>query len=229
MKKTTVLWIILDSIFLIIFNVLFFVLGGTEHGLSVWLSYGFIHFAYFMLLLTPILTRKGASSAVFGFSIYSISAVYFFIALTTGVVFILLALDGYRGTLIVQLCIAGLYGIILISNLIANERTAEAEEKRRYEISYVKNASMKVKSISKGIADKEVRRNVEKVYDALYTSPVKSHPNLEQMENRILSLINELEGEIATGSKDEIISLANSLLSAVNERNMRLKSLNQPS
>jgi hypothetical protein len=201
-------------------------LGGTEHNLSVWLSYGFIHFAYFMLLLTPFLIRKGKSAAIFGFSIFSISSVYFLIALVTGVVFILIAQENHRATLLVQLCIAGLYGILLVVNLIANERTADAEEKRQYEISYVKNASAKVKSILDSISDKDVKKKVERVYNALYTSPVKSHPDLAQMESRIITSINELEDEVAEGKKEEIISLANSLLTAVNERNMRLRNLN---
>jgi len=226
MKKTSILWIILDLIFLIIFNVVFFVLGGVEHSASVWISYVFIHFAYLMLIITPILTRKGKSSAVFGFSLYSISSVYFFVELITGVIFILISPDSYKSALLVQLIIAGFYGIILISNMIANERTADDEEKRKYEISYVKDASAKLKGMLDVVADKEAKRKVEKLYDAVYSSPVKSHPNLAQMENRILQSINELDEAIYEGNKDNIMSLANSLLSAVNERNMRLKSLN---
>ena len=46
MKKKIALWIILDLIFLIVFNTVFFVAGGADHPASVWISYGFIHFAY---------------------------------------------------------------------------------------------------------------------------------------------------------------------------------------
>lgn len=226
MKKTNVLWIILDLIFLIIFNVVFFVLGGTEHNVSVWISYGFIHFAYFMLLFTPYLIRKGKSSAVFGFSLYSISTVYFLIELVTGTIFILVPPESYKGALLTQLCIAGLYGIILVSNMIANEHTADAEEKREYQIAYVKDTSAKLKDLLENIRDKNAKKKVERVYDAIYSSPVKSHSDLAQIEDRILQSINKLEDEILAGNKENIISLANSLLAAVNERNMRLKTLN---
>ena len=226
MKKTNVLWFILDLIFLVIFNVFFFVIGGVGHNVSVWISYGFIHFAYFMLLLTPVLIRKGKSSAVFGFSLYSISSVYFLIEFVTGIIFILVSRDSYNAALLVQLCIAGLYGIILISNLIANEHTADVEEKRQYQIAYVKDASAKLKGLLENISDKETKKKVERVYDAIYSSPVKSHPDLIQMENQILQSINGLESAVSTGNKDTIISLANSLLGATNERNMRLKTLN---
>jgi hypothetical protein len=225
--KVSVLWIILDLIFLVIFNVLFFILGGVEHNVSVWMSYGFIHFAYLMLLLTPKLFRRGEkSSAVFGFSLYSVSAAYFLVEFVTGITFILVSLESYKPALLVQLCLAGLYGIILISNIIANEHTADAEEKRQYQIAYIKDASTKLKLLLENISDKEIKKKVERVYDAIYSSPVKSHPNLAQMENSILQSINEIEDAVSAGNKDAMISLANSLLGAVNERNMRLKTLN---
>jgi hypothetical protein len=226
MKKTNVLWIILDLIFLVIFNVLFFVIGGTEHNTAVWMSYAFIHFAYFMLLITPALIRKGKSTAVFGFSLYSISAAYFFTGFITGIIFILVSPESYTAALSVQLCIVGLYGIILISNMLANERTASAEEKRQYQIAYVKEASTKLKGLIKSVNDKEVKKKVERVYATVYSSPVKSHPSLTEIENRMLQSINELEDAISTENKEKIILLTNSLLTTINERNNQLKTLN---
>jgi len=179
-----------------------------------------------MLLLTPILTRKGNSVAVFGFSIYSISSFYFLLELIVGVVFILVAPESYKAALLVQLCIAGIYGIALIANLIANERTADAEEKRQYQIDYVKQASADLKGILENVSDKEAKKSIEKVYDALCSSPVKSHLNLAQTESQILVSINELRSVVSDGDKDAIIVLANSLLIAVNERNRQLRLLN---
>ena len=231
MKKINFLWIILDLIILIIFNVFFFVIGGSKNNasvnnVSVWISYGFIHFAYFMLLITPFLIRKGKSASVFGLSLYSISTVYFIIEFVTGIIFILASPESYIAALLVQLGIAGLYGIILVSNMIANEYTANAEEIRQHQIDYVKKASAKLKGLLDTINDKDVKKVVEKLYDVIYSSPVKSHPNFAHMENLILQSIDELENEVFTGNKEKLLSLANSLLAAVNERNSGLKTLN---
>jgi len=226
MKKINVLWLILDLIFLVIFNALFFILGGVDHNLTVWLSYGFIHFAYLMLLLTPFFIRRGKSAAVFGFSLYSISSGYFLVEFITGIVFIVISPENFRIALLVQLCIAGLYAIILVSHLIANEHTADAEEKRQYQIEYVKNAATKIKIMLDRINDKETKKKVEKVYDEIHSSPVKSHPDLEQMESRILLSINELDDAVSGGNKERIIPIADSLVAAINERNTRLKALN---
>ena len=223
MKKTSALWTILNLFFLIIFNALFFVIGGVEHRVSAWMSYGFIHFAYFMLLLTPRLIRDGKSAAVFGFALYSLSATYFLLEFVIGIFFILVSPEGHKAALFVQLCVAGLYGVMFVSHMLANESTADAEEKRQVQIDTVKNASVRIKIVLEKIQDKEAKKKVERVYDALYSSPVKSHPDLAQMEHRILQSISELEGTVSTGNSEKIISLANALLTAVNERNMRLK------
>jgi len=226
MSKKTVLWIILNSIFLILFNTFFFILGGTEHNVSVWISYGFIHFAYFMLLFTPILMCKGKRSDVFGLSIYSVSIAYFIIALVAGIIFILVAPEGNNAALLVQLCITGFYGIVLISSMIANERTADAEEKRQYEIAFVKDASARLKSLLDQTNDNDVKKGIEKAYDAVYSSQVKSHPDLVQIENQILQSINELEKGIISRNKEHIVTIARTIVVAINERNTRLKSLN---
>jgi hypothetical protein len=226
MKKKNILWGILNLIFLIIFNAVFFMAGGTAHNASVWTSYGFIHFAYFMLLLTPFLIRRGKSAAVFGFSLYSISAVYFLIEFITGIIFILVSPESITAAFLVQLCIAGLYGIVLVANMIANEHTADAQEKRQVQIAYIKDASAKLKGLLENISDKEVKKKVERVYDTIYSSPVKSHPDLAQMESQILQSINELEREAATNNNERIITIANALLPAINERNNLLRVLN---
>jgi hypothetical protein len=226
MKRTNRLWIILDLIFLVVFNAVFFVAGGFAHKPSVWISYGFIHFAYLMLLITPALTRKGKSASVFGFSLCSVSTAYFLAGLAIGAVFILINPDSYKTPLLVQLCVAALYGIALISNMIATENTADAEENRAHQIDYVKKASVELKGILDNISDKEAKKKVEKLYDTLYSSPVKSHRGLTQTESQILESIDELGSAVSSGNKDRIIALADSLLAAVNERNRQLKTIN---
>ena len=76
------------------------------------------------------------------------------------------------------------------------------------------------------VSDKEAKKKVESVYDAVNSSPVKSHMDLMDLENKILYSINALEVEITNKNNENIIILANSLQKAVNERNTRLKTLN---
>ena len=100
MKKTKIFWYLLDSIFLIVFNIYFFLLKGVDHHSSIWISYVSIHLAYLMLLITPFLVRKGSSSTDYGRPLFSISTSYFFLALIVGIVFIIVVKPvGYCSTL----------------------------------------------------------------------------------------------------------------------------------
>jgi len=176
--------------------------------------------------LMPKLIPAGKSVAVFKASIFAISLAYFLTQLVTGVTFILIAPEGYKIAFVVQLCIAGLYGVVLVLHMIANEWTAGAEKKRQVQISYIKDASLTVKGLLDSINDKEAKKKVERVYDALYSSPVKSHPDLEDMEYRIQSSIRALGDAVASGNKDNIMAAAGSLEAAINERNKRLATYN---
>jgi hypothetical protein len=107
--------------------------------------------------------------------------------------------------------------------MIANEHTADAEEARQSQIDYVKQASAEVKGLLEQITDKDAKKKIEQVYDALYSSPVKSRPDLAQTESQILMSIETLKNAAAKGEKENIISLSEFLLAAVNERNRQLK------
>ena len=200
--------------------------SGFKNSASILISYCFIHFAYLMLITTPLLIRKSKSAHVFGYSLYTISAVYFLIQFIIGIIFIIISPKSTTIAFLIQLCIAGLYGIILIANLIANEHTANAEEKRQHKIAYVKDASAKLKILLENISDKEAKKQVERVYDAVYSSPVKSNQNLAIIEYNIIESINKLEDEIYAKNNENIVTLAKLLLNEINERNIRLKALN---
>ena len=44
--KKNILTVILNTVFIVVFNTLFFLNGGTQHVASIWITYGFLHFAY---------------------------------------------------------------------------------------------------------------------------------------------------------------------------------------
>lgn len=223
MNKKRTLWILLDLVFLIVFNVVFFVAGGTDHPASVWISYGFIHFAYIMLLITPLLIRKSTNTAVLGFPLYSISSAYFIVAFIAGLVFIFIRSDSYKASLIVQVIIAGIYAALLISNMIANENTAESVERHEKELQYVKEASSKLKGIMNSINDKKLYKKVEKLYDLFHSSPVKSDNSVSNYELKALELIDNLESNI--NNESNALSLITEIQAVAAERNRILKQI----
>lgn len=223
MNKKSVLWILLDLVFLIVFNIVFFVMGGAQHPASVWISYGFIHFAYIMLVVTPFLIRKSSSAAVFGSSLYSISSAYFFAAFIVGVIFIAAHPENYKWSLIVQVVIAGFYAIMLISNMIANEHTADSIERHEMELQYVKESSAMLKGIMEMASDKTLKKKIEKAYDLLHSSQVKSSGAVRDYEVTVMDLIEVLEQNVARNDLAAANTTLDKIIKNANERNRRLR------
>jgi type II secretory pathway pseudopilin PulG len=223
-KKKVVLGILLDLVFLVVFNVVFFVVGGTDHRISVWMSYGFIHFAYIMVLLTPFLTRKGSSaSSLFGMTIASVSTTYFAIEFVVGIFFILINLESIKAPLVVQIIIAGVYLVILLINMMANETTADNLQKQQDEIAFIKNASSRVKGLLDKFSDKKANKAIEQVYDLIHSSPTKSCVAAQAYETDVMNKIAQLEDYVSTGDKDNAVKIAAEIVSLMEERNRKVR------
>ena len=223
MNKKSILWILLESIFLIVFNVVFFTLGGTEHAASVWIAYGLIHFAYFMLLVTPFLIRNSSSASVFGFSIASISSTYFLVEFAVGLIFIFLRQDSFKLSLVVQLLIASVYAAILILHLIANENTADQIVRHESEVAFVTACAGQVKLLLGRSGDKKTDKTIEKVYDALRTSPARSYPDIKPIEDSIAAQVQQLSGAVSAQNRAAADQIANGLLASIQSRNQALQ------
>lgn len=222
--KKNILWILLDLVFLIIFNAIFFVVGGSEHPASVWISYMFIHFSYIMILVTPFFIRKSCGSAIFGFSIYSISSVYFLIEFIVGLMFIFTRGEFYKAALLTQIVIAGLYMMILLVNMIANEHTAENVERHENEVIFIEGCSSRVKHLLGKLSDKRANKELEKLYDLLHSSPAKSNDSVKKIEIDVSNRICELENLIRIKDITNVIDICENIISLVEERNSILKS-----
>lgn len=224
--KKSILNILLSLLFLIAFNTVFFLVLGLEHPISVWISYGCIHFAYLMLIANSLFTRKSSQAHLFGASLYVISKAYFLIELVVGIFFILLSLDGFKLALIIQLLLAIVYLAAFLTCMLANEHTADSVERRENEVAYIKTAATRVKLLMDKSSDKNANREIEKVYDALHSSPTRSIPLVRNIESTITDRISDLERAVRADSVSDIISVSKHILSLIDERNVRLR-LNQ--
>lgn len=226
MKKTKIFWYLLDSIFLIVFNLYFFLLKGTDHVTSVWISYISIHLAYVMLLATPYFVRKGSTSVDYGRPLFVITTSYFFVALIVGVAFIIISPESYKVALLVQITIAAVFAVLLLVNLIANEHTADNIEKRELELKYVKEASSKLNSLIGQLPDKKLQKLVGKAYDLIHGSQVKSSITVQTIEQEVFNEISVLTDLVKNRKFESIENAVNKICSLAEERNRQLKLLN---
>lgn len=226
MKKSKVLGNLIHVIVLALFNALYFGLGGVEQPASAWIAYGFIHFSYVMMILTPHITQKGKDGATYAASMYTISSSYFVIELILGSIIIIVASEGYKFSLFSQLIIAAIYLIILFANMMADEHTAKAVEKHEAELIYVKESCAMLKSILSDISDKQLYRQVEKAYDLIQSSPVKSAPSVHSIESQVINEIHNLGLAVRNGDAAAISVAVDKITRLANERNRRLRLLN---
>lgn len=224
MNKKSILWLLLDLIFLAVFDVVFFFVGGGAHPASVWVSFAFIHIAYVMVVATPILTRKCKSASVFGFSLYNISTIYFFIEYVVGIIFVLIGSSEMGAALVVQLIIWGIYAIMLIANLLLNEYSGEDEQKQA-DGEYIKNATSRVAMLVDKASDRKAKKTIEKASELLQASPVKSDKSLKTIEAEIMARVVEIENALDENDGAAAAESANKLIDLVEKRNKKLKRL----
>lgn len=225
MKKIT-LSIVLGLLFLILFNVLFFVMRGTDNSTVVWISYGFIHLAYLFVLATPLFTTK-TQREVLNYTLWSQSLSYFIIELVVGLGFIAYAtygdLESVTWPLIIQAVMCAIFLFIFIANIMANDHTNARIEERTAIKDSIMNTADNIRPLISRCVDSDVKKKVERCYDAMRYSPVRSHPSIMDIEYDIRSAIDALESTLAEGSKEDQLKSATELLRLIDERKNKLK------
>lgn len=218
------LWLLLDATFLIVFNLVFFIAGGTQQPGGVWAGYWFIHFSYLMMLLTPRFVRQGSRrAALFGMTLETISAIYFGVAFICGLVFIFRYPQDTILSLISQIIIAGIYIVILISNVLANEQTIEALDHHANELQFIKQASGRLQAVLNQTTDQVLQKKIEQAYDLAHASQVHSTSQVRQTELDVMSRIDLLEKAATSHNTTMMNSLLDQIITGIETRNRQLK------
>lgn len=197
--------VMLGLIFLILFNAGFFLLaGGDGHPASVWISYGFIHVAYILFLVTAFFPQKGKSADVYHFSLCFISGIYFVIELIVGMIFIFMHPTGWKIPLLLQIAMLAACAALLLSNMLANTATAEREAQIQNDLVFVRTAAARLEGIMDDISDAQGRKLVESAYDAARNCQVKSLPVVAALEEEMLRQIDAIGQAAYNGSMGQL-------------------------
>ncbi|MGN8783844.1 hypothetical protein ACTNES_05805 [Blautia sp. HCP3S3_D9] len=219
MNKKSGLWIALDSVFIIVFNIIFFTMIYDAVSAAIWITYVFIHIAYAMLVITPLLTRKGKHAHLFGTTIAAVSSVYFIAVLIIGIVCIAVRPDTVKWIVIVEIIFLGIYAAILLINMIANEHTADIQEKQDIQIQHIRGCSARLNLLISQVEDKKLRKKIQKAYDVVHSSSIKSKPIAGKYELEVLTLLEAVEEAIETSNVESAEKALDSLIKAAQKRN----------
>jgi hypothetical protein len=210
---------------------MFFMLGDTpvtesKTPVSVWISYGFIHFAYLLFVATPLFVRKGKQNDDYGRPLYVVTSCYFIVELITGVTLILVAPETAKITIIIQSVLTAAFIAWLLIYLIANEHTVDNVKRHEVELQYVKEYSAKLQSVLQQITDRTAVKKVEGLYDLIHSSPIRSNTNARSLEQQVISEIERLESTVHQNEIEQIILIADKIHHLAEERNSQLKNNN---
>jgi len=224
--KKSVLWVVLYSIFLGLFNLVFFTFGGTDHCATVWLSYGFIHAAYLTVAITSLTAFNKSSVPTLGFALSTIALAYFLAELAVGLIFILIGADILKFALVVQVILLGIFLAMFVANLIANIQTNENLAQSKAGAAFAKGCASKIRALSGKLSDNSAEKELERLGDTFYSSPVKSINATREIESTILREISNLEYAVMADDAKNAKLLIKKISSLIDERNRRIKAVN---
>lgn len=221
MTKKKLITILLESIFLIAFNVLFFINSGFEHPTGTWICYGFLHFSYLMMIFTPFIETKEYISKT---TSYTISSLYFVCEL----VFVLINLIfnkiiGAKFVISVQVILTAIYFIVFFTNLITNETTKNKASQHNIENHFIKLISTKAKYIESIISSSKEKNRMNNLYYTIHSSPIKSSNNVIIYEEKIVDSLDALENAAEQNDETMISEKITEIEQLINKRNFILK------
>lgn len=91
---------------------------------------------------------------------------------------------------------------------------------------HVKESCSLLKAILSDINDKQMYRKVEKAYDLIQSSPVKSSPSVHNIESQVMNEIDNLGFAVRSGDDAAISASAEKIVRLANERNRLLRLAN---
>lgn len=222
-KKWNLLKIALSLIFIVLFNLILF-LTTKEQSMAFWISYGFIHFSYFMLLISIATIPNVKGTVVFGFPLVYIFWCYFVVTFFVGLIIMCFKDASVNLALIPQLIITAIFVFIYISHFLANSHTIHSECITVESVGYIKRIASDLKVLLATIKDLTLRKRIEELYDAINSSQVSSSLQLADIENDISAKVEALSRLINNhGNKDEVESLRLEILSMITRRNHEIK------
>jgi hypothetical protein len=221
--QKNLLWALLNLVFIVIFNVVFFAVGGISHPASVWIAYVFVHLAYIAVLVTPVFVRHNNNASVLGLSLYAVSAVYFVAEFVICLVFIFAKSETAIVSFVVQLILFGVYVVLLLTNVLVDKRTIYNTELHENETTKIKNLAVRVKLLIGKADDPKVNSEIERVYDLLHASPSRTVPEVYQTEAEIISLVQVLEMGVCNNDIEQVLLVCRKLGTSIERRNQLIK------
>lgn len=215
------------AIFMGIFNLLLFVIGDSStFTKAVWISYGFIHFAFVVSFITPLITSGRKDFARQSSISYIFTGAYFVLAFIVGLIFIIVAPESsgaIKASWIIQVILFALFLISFLPVLLTNSHTNKMLSKQGRAAMFLQDASSRVKLLRDSATDNKIVAELDLLASTISASPIKSSSNVKELETQMMMQISELEEAIDEGDAEKAIDMCKKITRGVKERNRILR------
>ena len=221
--KKRVLIVILLSLFLVVFNVFFFLLKGYEGAnASRWISYGAIHLSYLLMIFSPLIVRGMKSDKIFGFPLTTVAMGYFCVEFIVGLIFILFNPVPWVATFLIQFILFIIYAALALIVLIMGAKAEEDEKEKVAPGIFVNKAGELLADAIKRAPEGEARDAVNAAAYALSMTSPYSREEVLGIEGQIVSRIKDLRVAAEKKDKDGVIAIAGDVRGMIEQRTAML-------
>ena len=221
--KENILKVIIGLIFLIGFNVMFFLLGGTERSDTEWVCYGFIHAAYLCLLATPLFCNAEKGETVLSASLYLRALFYFSTELAIGIGFLWYNAEDPTWPTIIQGGLLMVFLILQLMSVMANDATKASLAKQRQERVYIRSLAEDLKEAMRQVNDPTLRKQIANCYESLNSSSIESFPEAMDAELELENAVNTLCSFVEQGNQGQLESQIKTVQTAIKHRTKAIR------
>ncbi len=225
--KKYVLKTIIALIFILLLDGCFFLFRDTEQCVaSVWSALIGLNVGYLALFLIPLCAPKEKGVKVLSDTLYLIGTFYFVAELIVGMTFLFWELDTPTLPIVLQVVLLGIYIIVLLSSVMANDSTQEALKQQSNESDNIRSMLAEAEDVCLMVKkDPSVYKVVMRCYDDIKASPLRSTPEVQDIENEITSSLVLMRGYASSGDMSAVVTTASQVRQLVARRNSRLKNI----
>lgn len=206
----------------VIFNLVFFLVGGIEQTVAGWIAYAFVHIALIISFVAPLYCINYKRIPENLITIYAFAWIYSALAIILNIVLIMIKTDSIKITLITNAVLLALYFIQLTININVNHAVEKNLETIEAERQFVRDVSSKLKMCMTMVKEQEARKVVEKAYDAVRTSPLHSNEQVMNYEIEVIRLSGKLETAVDAENYEEAMAIAEEIVKNTKKRNAML-------
>ncbi len=223
MKRKSSFWT--GAIFVlltIIFNIISFWFI-EDYTSSFWVSVAFGNASIVMFALAIFAINKKGKDVYLDYQNDMVIGGYYILCNILNICFILFRMQNTKVNLFVNILLLAIYLVVLFIFFGANTKTrAQIEyDKQKRDAFYL--LKEKAELLLDKNPNRQVNKKIEYLYDRICSCQINRAANVEDMDEQILSGLNELSSIVCSEDTDAIVSKISSILDMIEERDKRIK------